>query len=361
MEVLPLVLLPSVLHLHSWLPRKFSSLSLLCCSCRSCGRCSPRLPREKATHVAGGSRFQGSCFTHPLWGTELQRGPSGEGCRSQGEHTTAGDRVPLLCIVFNPLTIILCLNGIREATRELYCQAHHGNTSALKTYQLLGALTHCFLSSSRSCFLCAVSTLQAAWPSQEVLPSSSPSDSYTEDQWSTQTGNLHNASTVVSSHGPSSSFPPARHATWASPWSSTPLMHRQQLGTSSSGSSAPCLPPEEKADDVLLCLLFPLCLCESREVTTAASLSGGWGGRYKHVGEKRISLNKAQANWSRNSNSTCQLRFNFVSVNASFEQKHKTSTDTNAVLYVLYVLYVLTLTKTRKVAKVLQEKAWSLI
>lgn len=62
----------------------------------------------------------------------------------------------LLCTVFNPLTILLCLNGIREATRELYCQAHHGNTSALKTYQLLGALTHCLLSSPRSSFPCCL-------------------------------------------------------------------------------------------------------------------------------------------------------------------------------------------------------------
>lgn len=197
--------------------------------------------------------------------------------------------------------------------------------------------------------------LQAAWPSQEILPSSSPSDSYTEDQWSTQTGNLHNAWTGASSRGPSSCFPPARPAIRASPWSSIPPMHRQQLGSGSSGSSAPCLPPEEKADDVLLCLLFPLCLCESREMTTAASLFGGWGGRYEHSGEKRMNLNKAQANWIWNSNSTSQLRFNFVSVNDWFKQKHETSTETKAVLYC-----ILTLTKARNTATVLQERVSSL-
>lgn len=150
-----MVLLPSVLYPHSWVPRKFSLLSLLCCSCRSCSSCSPRLPQHENT-LAWDSGFQGSCFTQPLWGTELQRGLGGEGCRSQGEHTTAGDRAPLLCIVFNPLTILLCLNRIREATRELHCQAHHGNTSALKTYQLLGALTQCSLSSPRSSFPCCL-------------------------------------------------------------------------------------------------------------------------------------------------------------------------------------------------------------
>lgn len=48
--VLP-VLLPPVLHPHSWLPRKIPSHSL-CCLCRPCGRCSPRLPQHrKATHL----------------------------------------------------------------------------------------------------------------------------------------------------------------------------------------------------------------------------------------------------------------------------------------------------------------------
>lgn len=86
----------------------------------------------------------------------MQRSWGGEGCRSRGEHATAGDRAPLLCLVFNPLTILFCLNRIRKATRELYCQAHHGNTSALQTYQLLGALAHCFLSSPRSSFPCCL-------------------------------------------------------------------------------------------------------------------------------------------------------------------------------------------------------------
>lgn len=112
----------------------------------------------ESSTLAWGSRYRGSCFTQPVGRTELQRGLGGEGCRSQGEDTSAGDTEPLLCIVFYPLTILLCLNGIREATRELYCQAHHGNTSALKTYQLLGALTHCFPSSPRSSFPCCLHT-----------------------------------------------------------------------------------------------------------------------------------------------------------------------------------------------------------
>lgn len=41
-----------------------------------------------------------------------------------GGHATAGNEVASLCFVFNLLATLLCLNGIREATRELPCQAH---------------------------------------------------------------------------------------------------------------------------------------------------------------------------------------------------------------------------------------------
>jgi len=44
--------------------------------------------------------------------------------QEQEEHATAENGVPSLSIVFNLLAILLCLKGIREATRELHCQAH---------------------------------------------------------------------------------------------------------------------------------------------------------------------------------------------------------------------------------------------
>lgn len=85
---------------------------------------------------------------------------------------------------------------------------------------------------------------------------------------------------LASSLGPSPSFPPATAPAWASPEDISPI-YRQQLGTGSSKSTAPCLQSEEKAKDVLLCLLFPLGLCESRRMTTQQPpcLRGGVGVR----------------------------------------------------------------------------------
>lgn len=150
-----MVLLPSVLHPHSWLSRNFSSLSALLFMHKLWQVFSQAPTTWESNALAWGSRYQGSCFTQPCGRLSCREAWVAKGAGAK-ESTLQQEIKPVLCIVFNPLTILLCLNGIREATRELYCQAHHGNTSALETYQLLGALTHCSLLSPMSPFPCCI-------------------------------------------------------------------------------------------------------------------------------------------------------------------------------------------------------------
>lgn len=143
---------------------------------------------------------------------------------------------------------------------------------------------------------CAASTLRLTWLPQEVLPSVSPSD-----------GQVHRGPVKDLNQKPPQlpdflspllrpfSSPPATPASRASPeqhptTARAAAKHRllrelsSLLAARGEGRSCSALSP------------LPTGPPKSREMTTQQlpPLSGGWGGRHKHFGERRIDLNKSQ-------------------------------------------------------------------